>query len=118
MYCHSNIIIACLSVLIHLAQTYKVHDAGNEPISNCIILDSEQMTYNGNVTEYVYAATGEKLRVKHTTAVEGLSVPLGQTLELATAQTMDVDKGVTPHLNPYMYCAGNPVKYVDPDGKK
>ena len=24
----------------------------------------------------------------------------------------------TPHLNPYMYGAGNPVKYVDPDGKK
>ena len=23
-----------------------------------------------------------------------------------------------PHLNPYQYCAGNPVKYVDPDGKK
>ena len=22
-----------------------------------------------------------------------------------------------PHLNPYQYCAGNPVKYVDPDGK-
>ncbi|MBR3513345.1 MAG: RHS repeat-associated core domain-containing protein [Bacteroidaceae bacterium] len=187
-----------MSVLIHLAQTYKVHDAGNEPISNCIILDSEQMTYNGNVTEYVYAATGEKLRVKHTMAVEGLSVPLGQTLELTTAMRMNVDKGVTdyqgnvrlvvdgngtieqrndyyayggpwgdnainqgfqpfkyngkeldrmhgldwydygarmydpamglftqvdllaeqyPHLNPYMYCAGNPVKYVDPDGK-
>ena len=53
--------------------------------------------YNGNVTEYVYAATGEKLRVKHTTAVEGLTVPLGQTLELTTAQTMDVDKGVTDY---------------------
>ena len=47
--------------------------------------------HNGNVTEYVYAATGEKLRVKHTTAVEGLSVPLGQTMELTDAQTMDVD---------------------------
>ncbi len=23
----------------------------------------------------------------------------------------------TPHLNPYVYCAGNPVRYVDPDGK-
>ena len=47
--------------------------------------------------EYVYAATGEKLRVKHTTAVEGLSAPLGQTLELTDAQTMDVDKGVTDY---------------------
>ncbi|MBR3513020.1 MAG: hypothetical protein IKO12_01185 [Bacteroidaceae bacterium] len=47
--------------------------------------------HNGNVTEYVYAATGEKLRVKHTTAVSGLSVPLGQTLELTDATTLDVD---------------------------
>ena len=47
--------------------------------------------YNGNVTEYVYAATGEKLRTKHTTAVGGLSVPLGQTLELTDATTLDVD---------------------------
>lgn len=23
-----------------------------------------------------------------------------------------------PHLNPYQYCAGNPVKYVDPDGMR
>ena len=23
-----------------------------------------------------------------------------------------------PHLNPYQYCAGNPVKYVDPDGRE
>lgn len=23
----------------------------------------------------------------------------------------------TPHLNPYAYCAGNPVRYVDPDGR-
>ena len=22
-----------------------------------------------------------------------------------------------PHLNPYVYCAGNPVRYVDPDGR-
>ena len=36
-------------------------------------------------------STGEELRVKHTTAVEGLTVPLGQTLELTAAQTMDVD---------------------------
>ena len=142
--------------------------------------------------------TGEKLRTKHTTAVGGLSVPLGQTLELTDATTLDVEEVVNdyqgnvrlvvdgngtikqrndyyayggpwgdnastqgfqpfkyngkeldrmhgldwydygarmydpamglftqidpqceqyPHLNPYQYCAGNPVKYVDPDGK-
>ena len=24
----------------------------------------------------------------------------------------------TPHINPYVYCAGNPVRYVDPDGMR
>ncbi len=46
---------------------------------------------NGNVTEYVYAADGRKLRTKQTTAIDGLTVPMGQTLDLAPAQTMHVD---------------------------
>jgi RHS repeat-associated protein len=46
---------------------------------------------NGNVTEYVYAADGRKLRAKQTTAVEGLTVAMGHTLELTAAQIMDVD---------------------------
>ena len=46
---------------------------------------------NGNVTEYVYAADGRKLREKHSTAVDGLSVNYGQTLELTPAQIMSVD---------------------------
>ena len=46
---------------------------------------------NGNNTKYVYAADGRKLRTKHTTAVDGISVSNGQTLELTPAQIMDVD---------------------------
>ncbi len=46
---------------------------------------------NRNLVEYVYAADGRKLREKHTTAVEGLTVQMGNTLELTPAQTMAVD---------------------------
>ena len=44
-----------------------------------------------NLVEYVYAADGRKLREKHVTAVVGLTVQMGQTLELTPAQTMAVD---------------------------
>ena len=37
---------------------------------------------NGNVTKYVYSATGEKLHVTHQTAVPNISVPIGSTREL------------------------------------
>ena len=56
---------------------------------------------NGNVTEYVYAADGRKLRAKQTTAIEGLTVPMGQTLDLAPAQTMHVD--TTDYDGPWMF---------------
>jgi len=49
---------------------------------------------NGNVTQYVYAADGRKLRTKQATAVEGLTVALGQTHELTEDETMDVEKKV------------------------
>ncbi len=42
-------------------------------------------------TEYVNAADGRKLRTKQTTAVEGLTVPMGQTMDLTAAQTLAVD---------------------------
>jgi RHS repeat-associated protein len=56
---------------------------------------------NGNVTEYVYAADGRKLRTKQTTAIDGLTVPMGQTLDLAPAQTMHVD--TTDYDGPWMF---------------
>ena len=41
---------------------------------------------DGSCTEYVYAADGRKLREKHTTAVEGLHMSMGQTLNLLPLQ--------------------------------
>jgi RHS repeat-associated protein len=46
---------------------------------------------NGNVTEYVYNPTGEKLRTIHRTAVADLSVPMGSTMELTTATTLNTE---------------------------
>ena len=56
---------------------------------------------NGNVTEYVYTADGRKLRTKRTTAVEGLTVPMGQTMDLTAAQTLAVD--TTDCSGPWMF---------------
>ena len=41
---------------------------------------------NRSLVEYVYAADGRKLREKHTTAVEGLHMNMGQTLNLLPSQ--------------------------------
>ena len=41
---------------------------------------------DGSCTEYVYTADGRKLREKHTTAVEGLHMSMGQTLNLLPSQ--------------------------------
>ena len=68
---------------------------------------------NGNQVDYVYAADGQKLREKHTTAVDGLTVSYGQTLELTPAQIMAVD--TTDYSGPWMFRRrGNPnVTYLD-----
>lgn len=47
--------------------------------------------YNGNVTEYVYAADGEKLRTIYRTAVPNITVPLGTTISLNSSNTLSVD---------------------------
>ena len=43
---------------------------------------------NGNVTSYVYSATGEKLRVVYQTAVPNLSVAIGTSRDLAPYETI------------------------------
>ena len=46
---------------------------------------------NGNVTEYVYSATGEKLRAVHYTAVPNIEVGSGETHELTQAEILFKD---------------------------
>ncbi len=46
---------------------------------------------NGNVTKYVYSATGEKLQVIYQTAVPNISVAIGSTKELTASQIQYTD---------------------------
>ena len=46
---------------------------------------------NGNVTRYVYSATGEKLRVVYQTAVPNISVAIGSTRELMPSEILYTD---------------------------
>ena len=46
---------------------------------------------NGNVTEYVYTISGEKLRTIYRTAVSNISVPMGTTHTLTHGETLSVD---------------------------
>ena len=46
---------------------------------------------NGNVTEYVYAPTGEKMKAVYYTAVPNISVGLDNTLTLNASNTLAVD---------------------------
>ncbi len=46
---------------------------------------------NGNVTEYVYTTTGEKLRAVHYTAVPNIEVGSGETHELTQAEILFKD---------------------------
>jgi len=41
-------------------------------------VQNQRTVTNGNVTEYIYTADGRKLRTKHTTAVEGITVPMAR----------------------------------------
>ena len=46
---------------------------------------------NGNVTKYVYSATGEKLRVIYQTAVPNISVAIGCSKELVASEILYAD---------------------------
>lgn len=46
---------------------------------------------NGNVTKYVYSATGEKLRVTYQTAVPNITVAIGSSRELAPSEIQCTD---------------------------
>lgn len=46
---------------------------------------------NGNVTKYIYSATGEKMRVIYQTAVANINVAIGSTKELASSQIQSTE---------------------------
>ena len=46
---------------------------------------------NGNTTEYTYTADGRKLQTIYKTAVPNITVPLGQSITLSSANTLSVD---------------------------
>lgn len=65
---------------------------------------------NGNVTEFIYTSTGEKLRTIHRTAVNNISVPIGSTLTLTTASTLSVDS--TDYIGNFIFENGKADKYL------
>ena len=46
---------------------------------------------NGGLTEWVYSSDGTKLRTVHTTAVDGVTVPMGSTVELTPDMVLHRD---------------------------
>lgn len=46
---------------------------------------------NGNVTEYIYSVSGQKLRTIHRTAVPNITVPIGAAIQLIPVLTLSVD---------------------------
>ena len=65
---------------------------------------------NGNVTEYVYTATGEKLRTVHYTAVPNIEVGSGETHELTPAEILFKDS--TDYHGSLIIENGVPVQYL------
>ena len=65
---------------------------------------------NGNVTEYVFTATGTKLRTVHYTAVPNISVPAGTTHRLSTSEILSKDS--TDYHGNLIVENGKPDKYL------
>ena len=65
---------------------------------------------NGNVTEYVYTSDGRKLSTIHTTAVSGLSVPIGSKLLLTTSTYVSTD--TTEYFGNYIFENGSVSRYL------
>lgn len=69
---------------------------------------------NGSVTEYVYAATGRKLRTIHYTAVPGITVRSGETHQLSAAEILSKDS--IDYLGNLIMENGVPKQYLFPGG--
>ena len=65
---------------------------------------------NGNTTEYVHSATGEKLKAVHRTAVSNISVPVGSTVALDASNTLSVDS--TTYAGDFVFENGQLSKYL------
>ena len=53
---------------------------------------------NGNVTKYIYSATGEKMRVIYQTAVANINVAIGETRELITNELVNKKEETVDYL--------------------
>ena len=65
---------------------------------------------DGNVTEYVYTATGQKLRTIHYTAVPGITVGSGHTHQLTDAEILSKDS--IDYLGDLVMENGVPTQYL------
>ena len=69
---------------------------------------------NGNVTEYVYTATGRKLRTIYYTAVPGINVGSGETHQLSAAEILSKDS--IDYFGNLIMENGTPKQYLFPGG--
>ena len=69
---------------------------------------------DGSVTEYVYTATGRKLRAIYYTAVPGITVTSGHTHQLTDAEILSKDS--IDYLGSLMMENGTPAQYLFPGG--
>ena len=65
---------------------------------------------NGSVTEYVYTASGTKLRTVHYKAMPNISVPMGERHELTRKET--VSKDSTDYLGSLILINGRAKRYL------
>ncbi len=69
---------------------------------------------NGNITEYVYSSTGEKLRTTHKTAIDGITVALNGKDNLKDSDFLSEDK--TDYHGSFIYENGKLDKVLYPGG--
>lgn len=69
---------------------------------------------NGNVTEYVYTATGRKLRTIYYTAMPGITVGSGETHQLSAAEILSKDS--IDYFGNLIMENGVPAQYLFPGG--
>ena len=69
---------------------------------------------NGCVTEYVYSASGRKLRAVHYKAMPNITVPMGERHDLTRRETLSKDS--TDYLGSLVLINGRAKRYLYPGG--